>query len=79
MGHVKCFNYLNGAMMKDARPHTENISDMIYSRCIITVSWDRKIVVLDEEPGEDDIPIPEQSQTHTVMTFLAPRFHTLCR
>jgi WD40 repeat protein/Ca2+-binding EF-hand superfamily protein len=60
MGHVKCFNYLNGAMMKDARPHTEHISEMIYSvedRCIITVSWDRKIVVLDEEPGEDDIPI----------------------
>ena len=33
---------------------------MIYSvedRCIISVSWDRKLQILDEEPGEDDIPI----------------------
>ena len=59
-GNVKCFNYLNGAMMKDAdQPHTENVSAMIYSvedRCLITVGWDRKLIVLDEEPGEDDIP-----------------------
>ena len=59
-GNIKCFNYLNGAMMKDVEPHTEQISDMIYSvedRCIISVSWDRKLQILDEEPGEDDIPI----------------------
>ena len=59
-GNVKCFNYLNGAMMKDVVPHSEQISDMIYSvedRCIISVSWDRKLQILDEEPGEDDIPI----------------------
>ena len=60
-GGVTICNYMNGACMKKAEDiHSKQISDMIYckeDRCIITVGWDQRICVLDEEPGDEIVPV----------------------
>ena len=52
-GEVLVFSYMTGALMKQFQHHSADVSDIAYchgDKCIISVSWDRRIQICDEEP-----------------------------
>ena len=68
-GRVGVFNFLNGAPMKLADPttHTQTVSGLVYvdaDKCVVTTSWDRSLIVMDEDDGDDLGPMRQVRRAH---------------
>jgi WD40 repeat protein len=54
-GHIRVFNYANGAMMKQLQSHTKEVSQLVYCgehKVVLSCSWDKTTIVHDEMDPE---------------------------
>ena len=54
-GQIQVFNGMNGALMKEGKSHTSEVTAVNYDvadKCLISVSWDRRLRIHDEESAE---------------------------
>ena len=66
-GTIKCYNYSNGALMKEFDAHNSEVSNLVYcdeAKALLSTSWDRRVILHNELDPERGVILREMDPAH---------------